>query len=244
MSNELLSGDGGVDELGIATLPIDYMATSFQEALTIGEEEFEGLHPKPGGRSWKRTPQGKWRTTVIYEGLVGEVGLQTFEILKTQSEEPIETHPYIQELKDKYGGYLDSEGKLKFPEYLPDGPGTIDPVLGLVGPGRNGQASEKNPMFGYDSYFKKGLILEHRFTTSDDIQPYIDEDDRIVDAVPEEYIKTPPERNWLRQLENVRELVQVGGDRANGVIHELTVRYILSQPGGHPPTKFLIEDLT
>lgn len=239
----LLSGDGGVDELGIATLSIDYLASTFAEALTIGQESFEGLHPKPGGRSWKRTGAGKWRTTVVYEGLVGEVGLETFRLQTSRSEEPVESHHYLQELKDKYGGYLDTEGKLKFPDTLPDGPGTIDPVLGLVGPGRNGQASEPNPMFGYDSFFAKGLIVEHRFTTTDDPQPYIDADDTIVTEVPCPWIETPGDRDWLRQLEAVNEIVIVGGDRGNGIVFELEVRYLLSRPGGWPPTKFLLEDL-
>lgn len=243
MADPLLSGDGGLDELGIATLSIDYQVDTFAEALTVGDESFEGLHPKPGGRTWKRTPQGKWRVSVVYEGLVGEVGMETFRVLKVNSEEPIEVHHYLQELKDKYGGYLDTEGKLKFPEYLPDGPGTIDPTLGLIGPGQNGEASEKNPMFGYDSFFSKGLIIEWEFTTSDDPQPYIDADDTIVEEVPCPWVATPPDRNWLRQLENVEEIVVIGGDRGNGVVFKMTVRFILSRPGGHPPTKFLFEEL-
>lgn len=243
MAEALLSGDGGVDELGIATLSIEYKAASFTEALTIGDETFEGLHPKAGGRSWKRTPSGAWNTTVVYEGLVADVGMETFKLLPFRTEEPVETHPYLQELKDVFGGYLDSEGKLKFPEYLPDGPGSIDPVLGLVGPGGNGQASEKNKMFGWDSYFSKGLIIEHRFTTTDDPQPYIDADDTIVEETPCPWAKTPPERNWLRQLEDVNEVVVIGGDRSNGVVFEMNVRYLLSRPGGWPPTKYLLEDL-
>lgn len=243
MATPILSGDGGLDELGIATLSIDYKAGSFTEALTIGEIDFEGLHQKPGGRTWKRDSQGAWIVSVTYEGLVGEAGLETFELMTTRAEEPVETHHYLQELKDQYGGYLDSEGKLKFPEFLPDGPGTIDPVLGLVGPGRNGQASDPNPMFGFDAFFSKGLVVEHRFTTTDDPQPYVDADDTIVEEVPCPWIATPPGKNWLRQLESVRELVRIGGDRANGLVFEITVRYLLSRPGGWPPTKFLLEDL-
>jgi len=244
MSDEaILSGDGDLDELGIARISIDYIADDFTKALTIGETEFEGLHQAQGGRSWKRRPDGKWIVSVPYEGLVSDVGLQTFEVLPMRSEEPLESHHLITELKEKFGGYLDEEGKIKFPEFLPDGPGTIDPTLGLVGPGRNGQASEKNQMFGYDSFFSKTLIVQHRFTSAEFPQELFDSDDTIIDEVPADYIQTPEGRNWLINLENIRELIKIGGPTSTDIIFETSVRYLLSRPGGWPPTKFLVEDL-
>lgn len=238
-----LNGQGGLDELGIASVAVDYRTKDFPKVWTIGEGEFNGLHERQGGRTWVQDSGGNWRVTVIYEGLVKETGLETFEVLPTRSEEPIESHPYLQELKDKYGGYLDSEGKLKFPEFLPDGPGTIDPTLGLVGPGRNGQAREPNKMFGWDSYFSKSTIVEHRLTRTEFPQEIYDLDGTIREEIPADYIQTPPERNWLINVENIRELVKIGGSSTGEIIFEVTIRYVLSRRGGWPPMHLLIEDL-
>lgn len=243
-SEPLLSGDGNVSELGIVSMSIEYRADNFGEVLTVGAGSFEGLWEKKGGRSWTRRGDGKWIVTVVYEGLAaGTVGQESFRVMSMRSEEPIETHPFIQEIKDKYGGWLDEEGKVKFSEFIPESAGNNSPEIGLVGPPRPGTAIERNPMYGFDAYFVKSIVLEHRFTTDQAPTEYTENDDIIVDSTPNTWIQVPPDRNWLRQLEDVNEVRTIGGDDS-GVVYEVSVRYLLSRPGGWPPTKYLLEDLS
>lgn len=245
-SDALLSGKGGIDELGIASHTVDYRVETLEEAYFIGEGEFEGLHEKPGGRSWNRASNGDYIVSVTYEGLVLDTGLEYFEVITSKSEEPLESHPYLQQLKEKFGGYLDEEGKIKFPEFMPAGADLRQAFqqLGLRGPAPTGESTEANPMFGWDSYLVKGSIVEHRFTTTEFPQDLYDRDGDIIEEVPADYIQTPPETNWLIDVGNVREVVRIGGNSTGEIIFEANVHYLRSRKGGWPPMHYLIEDLT
>jgi len=98
-------------------------------------------------------------------------------------------------------------------------------------------------MFGWDSYFSKGTIVEHRFTSSEFPQEKYDLDGTIIEETPCDYIKTPPERDWLINVEGIRELVKIGGPKSGDIIFDVTIRYVLSRKGGWPPMHLLIEDL-
>ena len=65
------------------------------------------------------------------------------------SEEPIESHPKLKEIKAAFGGYYEEPGgPLKFPEFMPkDSKGKG----GLGGKGK-AKAGEKNPLFGTSTY--------------------------------------------------------------------------------------------
>ena len=69
-------------------------------------------------------PDG-WIVTVTYKGYAGDEEPEPAETEQWNlgfdfSEEPLESHPNLKEIKATYGGYYEEPGgPLKFPEFMP-----------------------------------------------------------------------------------------------------------------------------
>lgn len=103
------------------------------------------------GRTWQALNDGTdgWIVTVSYKGYTEDEepapeDTEQWNLGFDFSEEPIESHPKLKEIKAAFGGYYEEPGgPLKFPEFMPkDSKGKG----GLAGKGK-AKAGEKNPLF-------------------------------------------------------------------------------------------------
>ena len=154
MATEIIleGASGSRDENRICTFTVPYHATGISEILTVGGSSFEGLIES--GRSWQAINDGSdgWIVTVTYKGYAGDepdpADTEQWNLDFDFSEEPIETHPNLKEIKAAYGGYFPEPGEnLKFPEFMPKD------TKGKSGLGKGkAKAGDKNPMFGTTTY--------------------------------------------------------------------------------------------
>ena len=124
--NIILEGEtGGRDENLICTATVPYLAKSFGEVLTVGGGDFNGL--MESGRSWQAVNDGSgsYIVTINYKGYTKEEepepeDTEQWNLGFDFSEEPLESHPNLKEIKAAYGGYYEEPGgPLKFPEFMP-----------------------------------------------------------------------------------------------------------------------------
>ncbi len=167
MSTEIkLEGAAGSrDENKITTFTVPYYVESFAEVTTVGKVVHNGLGEST--RSWQAWNAGEdgWVVTVVYKGhLQGDVDADADYPEKTEqwsmdfdfSEEPLQSHPDIEEIKTDYGGYtLDNE--LRFPEFMPSNNkagGGLSKKMRFAG--------DPNPLFGTTTY----AVMTARVTRS------------------------------------------------------------------------------
>jgi len=154
-NNTILEGaSGGRDENMISSFSVSYHAKSIGEVTTVGESRFQGLVEQ--GRTWQALNDGTdgWIVTVTYKGYTGDEepapeDTEQWNLGFDFSEEPIESHPNLKEIKAAYGGYYEEPGgPLKFPEFMPK------EAKGKGGLGGKDKAKpgDKNPMFGTSTY--------------------------------------------------------------------------------------------
>ncbi len=238
MSDEiLLGGNGRIDERGFLVRAVQYLVDTEAEAIVVGDATFMGVPQKRGGRSWVPIKSGQFKVTVIYEGLVEEPdeSHETFEWLPSRSAEPIEAHPWINQLKKRYQGTPDSSGRVKFPPFLGD---QGDGKDGLAGADGSAENRRRNPMFGWESYIKKGLTLRHRFSRRTFPYALVEQDGTVVPSVPGGY-RTPNGRDWLLWVGNIPQR-----GAADTLGFDVTVDYVLSDRGGWPPMYWLIDNIS
>ena len=154
-SEVILEGaSGGRDENMISTFSVSYFAKSLSEVTTVGSGNYYGL--VENGRTWQALNDGTdgWIVTVNYKGYTEDEepapeDTEQWNLGFDFSEEPIESHPKLKEIKAAFGGYYEEPGgPLKFPEFMPK------EAKGKGGLGGKGKAKpgEKNPMFGTSTY--------------------------------------------------------------------------------------------
>jgi len=147
---------GGMDRHGVAYLSLPLLAKTYLEAFTIGDASLYGLPLV--NREWVTNEAGQIIVTLSYSGEVegnnssgneaGAIGAITYGLKPQFGEEPIETHPRLKELMEKYGGYWEGGkpgGRVLFPSELPKG-------TALAGLGRKQATSQRNPMSGVDKW--------------------------------------------------------------------------------------------
>lgn len=101
----------------------------------------------------------RWILTANYEGLVGEVAASNddYSLDAEFSEEPIESHPEIQTLMERYSGTRRDDGRVEFAETI-EGRAT-----GGTGLSNARRGSQKNPMFGVTSYPAMRMVASHTY---------------------------------------------------------------------------------
>src|ERR1700760_4110777 len=119
----MLGARGGRDKKGVVTLTVPYFVQLLQDCLTVGASPpFEGLIETD--RTWDQMEDANYQVTVTYQGAQGDsperLTKEQIEFDGSFGEEPIETHPDIEELKQEYGGVVGEDKRITFPQYLPD----------------------------------------------------------------------------------------------------------------------------
>lgn len=232
----ILGGSGSSDDRGVRRRSLVFLCDTEAEAVSAGESVWNGLGKKPGGHTWEPLESGRFKATVVYEGVPpGEEkdpeSEEHFEWVPRRSEEPIEAHPLIDRLVEVYGGTSDENGKVQFPRFMPAGAGAD----GLPGEGGAGEQT-KNPMYGRESYLLKTGIWRWTFFSREYPQEWEDRDGQVTDSVPGGR-RTPEGKNWMILFEKA---TPVGSGDSFG--YDVQVDFILSERGGHPPSQAIFAE--
>jgi hypothetical protein len=149
-----------VDKRGLLTASATYLCDGLSEAVSgnlpnpFGSGQFIGR----SGGEWD-TGEEKWVVTGNFEGVVFEPGADSedYSLDAEFSEEPIESHPAISTIMQRYQGTKDEEGRVQFAETI-TGSGS-----GGSGLSNTRQRSEKNPFFGVQSYPAMRMVAAHTY---------------------------------------------------------------------------------
>lgn len=149
----LEGASGGRDENLISTFTVPYYVETLSEVTTVGSEDYQGL--QESGRSWTawNATQG-YVVTVTYKGHLKDDDkpkepkeTEQWSLDFDVSEEPLESHPDLKEIKTIYGGFKNADKELEFPETLPSG------AAGKSGlGGKKLKAGDVNPLHGATTY--------------------------------------------------------------------------------------------
>lgn len=224
---QTLGSSGGTDENLVSTAEIPYYVDNIDAVWTVGDFPVYGLSPT--GRSWNQIENGKYKVTVTYQGYVD--GEEPDELEETEkwsldfdfSEEPIESHVNLAEIKKVYGGQM-VEDKLVFKEILPKGSSAR---TGLTS--RYRKATEKNPMHGVSTYILLKARITRTFswtTVPSDTGIQIGRVYQTIPGLPDDLADVRwGERDWMLMPPKITP---------KGDIWAVTQDYLLSPPGGWP----------
>ncbi len=227
-----LSGERN-EQTGEVTITVTHWVATFPECLTFGDPTFSGfaLDERRFDNYDAENDEAGYRLELVYRGAGditdnegGEPAEQwTFDT--SFKEEPIETHPRFKILKTLYGGTVGEDGKVTWPENLPE---NLASELN-VGLSKQEKARDrKNPLFGLRSYLVFGAIARRTY-----VSDVIGTGFAGIGSVFEELPGQAPEiqfddgRNWLKMAPKP----QSAGDQ-----WRIVEEYILSPEGGWPPT--------
>ena len=230
MSTEIkLEGAAGSrDENKITTFTVPYYVESFAEVTTVGKDVDNGLVEST--RSWQAWNAGEdgWVVTVVYKGhLQGDEDAQDPKETEQWSmdfdfsEEPLQSHPAIKEIKTAYGGYTE-DNELKFPEFMPSN----TKAGGGLGKKKR-SAGDPNPLFGTTTY----AVMTARVTRSWSAKQIpknavndIGKTYKQIPDAPDEIAQVAfGDRNWLAMPPKISQ---------NGNVWRIENEWMLSPEGG------------
>lgn len=227
--------DFQIDAAGGLTLTVPFWANTLEAALVAAPLFYEGM--KREGVSGKERPSScGFDLTARYVGLAPEDPSGSgpedredgeWEVDPSFSEEPIESHHQLAAIMEKWGGYEDEDGKVKFPRTLPRNWSKTGGGRGLRESFEQTRArmKNKNPAFGLESYFVTGAIVRRT---------------RIRSSVPGDFMRNANKiiaRPPIQALANVdwgdrNFLTLTPRPRSKGNAVELVEEWMLSAPGG------------
>lgn len=218
---------GQRDEQKISTVSVQYFAKGYAEAFSVGGDGYRGLQET--SRSWQAWDAGaddEFIVTVQYKGYSDdqdepeEKETEQWSINFEFTEERLQTHPDIKNIKEKYGG-TEIDGELSFPESLP-----ANISSGGLG-GKKMSAGDTNPMYGAKTY----LVMYARITRSWSARQIpknaINDIGKVYDEVPNapDGISSIDfgDRNWLALPPKISQ---------NGDVWRIENEWLLSPPSG------------
>lgn len=219
---------GQIDRFGVESGRILWHADTITEARSVGDASIGGV-PLVGRQFGPGNDPRHYQVTLTYEGKSPD-GPPTNETQETAEgeavyvQEPIELHPRIETLLEKFGGTRDPQtGKVTFPDQLPQkgtGSGT--------GLSRTGSGSRTNPMAGRTTYAVVGGEVLHTYVREQLPGDIFEDLNMILDHLPSAIPSngrppTPRGRNWLKLCPRWN---------ARGNVVQIVDRYRLSPPGG------------
>ena len=210
---------GGISETGIATVEVPVFVATLAEALTVLPNLGIGLPFR--SRNFTQEDDGTFKVVLHFEGVTFEFNDDdkvTFELDTSMNEDPIQTHPFFDTLKKRYGW---DEVKEQFAETLPEQSGQQTALSG------SGKKVKKNPMFGVDNWLVVGAVFRKTYAARVIPSGLLRGIGTIIDRPPGiEQFKIPSaakKRNWLKLAPKIKR-------RGNAV--EITEEYMLSGPNG------------
>jgi hypothetical protein len=157
---EIHGANGSKDERGLVSHEVPYLATKFEQVLTVGAGSYGGL-PETG-RTWRMDQAGCYVVYVTYEGQDPNTSTtakeaETFEAKSSYREEPIEGHPQIEELIKKFNGTRDSQTQKVTFQAMMQGTGT-----NALGADSN-QKEIPNPMAGVEKFMALEVVWTRQY---------------------------------------------------------------------------------
>ena len=212
---------GGISETGIATIEVPVFVSTLAEALTVLPDL--GIALPYRSRSFSQEDDGGYKVTLHFEGVTNDFTFDdsekvTFELDTSMAEDPIQTHPFFDTLKTRYGWDAVKE---QFAETLPEASGDQTELSG------SGKKQKKNPLFGVENWLVVGAVFRKTYAARNIPSGLLRGIGTIVETPPGiEQFRIPSaakKRNWLKLAPKIKR-------KGNAV--EITEEYMLSGPNG------------
>jgi len=165
---EIKGIQGSVDKIGVKQITVPYYARNLEECAVVAQGRIVDGLPEES-RTWQPGEGAMFIVTVIYQGQEDPTDNPKASNIQTSlqtswEEEPIETHPKINEIIEKYAGDVDPNTKaVTFPQfYVPgkDGKRGLDDHASVL------KGSVKNPFFGVFKYKKLTVVYSRTYAIS------------------------------------------------------------------------------
>ena len=216
---QMLGLSASRDERGLVSISVPWNCKTLAETMTVGEGSPFGL-PETG-RQISQLEDASYQVTITYEGTEDEPDEEdSYEFDSSFREEPIESHPRINQIRKRFGGVVGDDGRITFPEKLP---GAAGEGTGLSGAESAG--SEKNPMFGQATYLVLNAVFRRTYLRRRVPKDLLDNVGTTRARLPGG-LPTPKGRNWLVMPPKVA---------TRGNVFEITEEWMLSKPGEEWP---------
>lgn len=205
---------GGTDEIGVTSYQVPFYAKSIEECTTVGRGyKVNGLPEK--SRTWAPGDGGIFVVTILFQGQsdpadspkASEVQIG---VRPSYHEEPIEMHPDIIEIMEKYSGAKDASGRIVFDPYYTPGK---DGARGLPGNSQD-KTSKRNPFFGVEKFMKLDVTVTRTYAAKAIPGDLLSRIGKVVSAPPGAPSGYANRRKWLvmpptaNQRGNVAEVTE------------------------------------
>jgi hypothetical protein len=212
---QMLGLSASRDERGLVSISVPWNCKSLAQTMSVGGGSPFGL-PETG-RQVSQLEDASYQVTITYEGTEDEPGEeQSYEFDSSFREEPIESHPKINQIRKRFGGVIGDDGRITFPEKLPSATGE---GTGLSG--AESTSAEKNPMFGQATYLVLNAVFRRTYLERRVPKDLLDGVGTTRERLPGG-LPTPKGRNWLVMPPKVAR---------RGNVFEITEEWMLSKPG-------------
>ncbi len=229
------AASGSINAQGLIAHQVEWFVSDFGQVLTVGDETVLGGIPEKT-RQWNLLHHENfgWSVTIKYEGIEADGDEDddefTWEFTPAIAEQPIETHPLIEKLKERFGGTVGDDGRVTFPALLPE---TAE-SSGLTD---NGEAGTKNPMAGWTSYMQTGGVFTRSYVRLRVPRGLAKKANTVVANLPGDFKDlTPKGRNWMVLMPKISKR-----GRGRNAAVQISERWMLSPLGGWPPPEVLID---
>src|SRR5437867_2253268 len=191
---------GGISETGIATIEVPMFVTTLAEALSVLPNLGIGLPYR--SRNFSQEDDGTFKVILHFEGLADDNkddDKVTFELDTSMAEDPIQTHPFFDTLKTRYGWDAVKE---QFAELLPESGGQ---QTALSAPSKK---TKRNPLFGVENWLVVGATFRKTYSARTIPAGVLKGIGTIVAKPPGiEQFKIPSaakKRNWLKLAPKIK----------------------------------------
>lgn len=227
-----------VDRFGVETGSITWHADTLSEAREVGDATIGGVPMTQRQISPSDKDPQTYMVTLSYEGQATDgkpPGQEINESVEGEAlfvQEPIELHPSIGTLLEKFNGYRDpADGTVKFAPTL----GSGKPSAG-TGLSAGGKASSPNPLAGRKTFAVAGCEVLHTYVRDQLPSDLFDDLNAILDNLPGSLPSngrpsTPRGRNWMKMAPRWI---------SRGNVVQIIDRYRLSPPGGFNKELYLL----
>lgn len=207
---------GGRDETDIISFNVSYTAYTLEECETVAQGVIVNGLPEDS-RQWSSEPGGTLKVDVLYRGKrtdnANDRKVKT-NVETSWQEEPIEAHPDIVEILEKYEGQL-RNGTVYFkPTYTPK----VDSNAPGAGLNKDAGKEKKNPFFGVTKYKRLTVIFTRTYSMFGYPGALLAGVGKVVSRPPDAPADLPSRRKWLVLPPSASGL---------GNVNEITERYEL-----------------
>lgn len=216
---------GSKDRTGLISIVVPYYAETLAEAFAVGEPPM-GLEEQ--NRTVEDVEGAGYIANITYEGMDkgNDEGAKDCDFDPSFSEEPIESHPLIKELIDRYAGEVDPKTqKVTFPSTMPAAGGGLS--------GEEGGKEKPNPLAGLSTYISLRSVFRMTYLSRKFPNKLLREVGTIKGSLPENF-STPKGRDWLVMPPKIAR---------RGNCYQIAEEWMMSPPGGWPKSVYRLIEL-